>query len=89
MIDAYTLRNVPRVLPNGDLEQELEEARSLKPENQPYFDNYVRFGARDGLLLAKGRKEILEKFRYSNLWLPGDHCLIFSCMFIGKSEEAP
>ena len=57
-------------------------------ENQPYFDNYARFGAREGLLLAKGRKEILEKFRYSNLWLPGDHCLIF-CMFIGKSEEAP
>ena len=45
---TYTQRNVPRVLPNGDLEQEhAEVARSLKPRNQPYFDKYVRFGTRD------------------------------------------
>ena len=63
---AYTLRNEPRVLPNGDLEQEhAEVVRSLKPENQPYFDNYVRFGICNRLLLAKGRKEVLEKFGYA------------------------
>ncbi|KIM42556.1 hypothetical protein M413DRAFT_26596 [Hebeloma cylindrosporum] len=59
---TYTLRNEPRVLPNGDLEQEhADVVESLKPENRQYFYNYVRCGIQNRLLLAKGRKEVLEK----------------------------
>jgi hypothetical protein len=66
----YTLRNYPRVLLNGDLEQEhAEVVRSLKPENQPYFDNFVRDGTSDRLLLSKARREVLEKLGYAP-WLP-------------------
>lgn len=58
------LRNEARIHPNGDLEREhAEVVRSLKPKNQPYFDN-SRFETRDSLLPAKGRKEVLEKLGY-------------------------
>jgi hypothetical protein len=60
----YTLWNDPRVLPNGDLEPEHTEVlRSLRPENQSYFESL----ARGGLIGAKRvehamrRKEVLEK----------------------------
>jgi hypothetical protein len=67
---TYTLRNEPRELANGDLEHEhAEVVRSLKPENQPYFDNYARFGSQERFVLAKGRKAVLEKLGYG-LWLP-------------------
>jgi len=68
----YTLRNYPRVLPNGDLEQEhAEVVRSLKPENQPYFDNLVRDGTSNRLLLSKARREVLEKLgRYEEARRP-------------------
>lgn len=68
-VRILTLRNEPRVLPNCDLDQAL--VRSLKPENQPYFDNYVRIGTRDRFLLAKCCKDVLEKLGYA-IWLPHD-----------------
>jgi len=59
---TYTLRNRPSVLPNGDLEPEHEEVlRSLRPENQPFFESYVRsniFTVREQQIR---RKETLEK----------------------------
>ncbi|KIM42554.1 hypothetical protein M413DRAFT_26594 [Hebeloma cylindrosporum] len=59
---SYTLRNEPRALPNDDLEREhAEVVHSLKPENQPFLENRIRGGTRDTILLAKGRREILEK----------------------------
>jgi hypothetical protein len=67
---TYTLRNEPRELANGELEHEhAEVVRSLKPENQPCFDNYARFETRDRFVFAKGRKAVLEKLGYA-LWLP-------------------
>lgn len=59
---TYTLRNEPRELPNGELEPEhAEVVRSLKPENQSYFDNYARFRTPDRSASAKDRKAVLEK----------------------------
>ena len=85
---TYTLRNEPRELPNGDLEQEhAEVVRSLKPENQPYFDNYVRFGTRERFVLAKGRKAVLEKLGYA-LWLPRNQSdKFYTCLLGGMKKH--
>ena len=68
----YTLRNLRRVLPNGDLKQEHAEVlQSLKPENQPFFDTYVRSGTRvsNRFVLSKARKDVLvKKLGYAS-WL--------------------
>ncbi|KAF8811538.1 hypothetical protein BYT27DRAFT_6443463 [Phlegmacium glaucopus] len=60
----YTLRNHPRVLPNGDLEPEHAEVlQSLRPENQPYFEFFTHGGTfgSDRIVHAMRRKDILEK----------------------------
>ena len=59
---TYTLRNRPSVLPNGDLEPEHEEVlRSLRPENRPFFESYVRSNIIAVREQRIRRKEILEK----------------------------
>jgi len=66
------MRNGSRVLFNGELEQEhAEMVQSLKPENHPYFDNYVRLETHDRFLLEKGRKDAPGKLGYV-IWLPRD-----------------
>jgi hypothetical protein len=60
----YTLRNHPRILPNGDFEPEYAEVlQSLRPENQPYFE-FLAYGkslGTDRVAYAMRRKEVLEK----------------------------
>ncbi|EDR01667.1 uncharacterized protein LACBIDRAFT_333083 [Laccaria bicolor S238N-H82] len=61
---TYTLplRKRPSVLPNGDLQPEHEEVlRSLKPENRPFFDSFVRSNIIPVREHQIRRKEILEK----------------------------
>jgi hypothetical protein len=60
----YTLRNRPRVLPNGDLEPEYAEVlQSLRPENQSYFEFFARGGiiGSDRVVHAMRRRDVLEK----------------------------
>ncbi|KAF8800892.1 hypothetical protein BYT27DRAFT_7199177 [Phlegmacium glaucopus] len=60
----YTLRNHPRVLPNGDLEPEHAEVlQSLRPEHQPYFEFFTHGGTlgSDRVVHAMRRKDVLEK----------------------------
>ncbi|GLB42742.1 hypothetical protein LshimejAT787_1201910 [Lyophyllum shimeji] len=59
---VYTLRNRPAVLPTGDLEAEHAQVlRSLRPENQPFFDAFARDESCDTSKHLMRRKEILEK----------------------------
>ncbi|KAF8970545.1 hypothetical protein BDZ97DRAFT_49398 [Flammula alnicola] len=61
---TYTLRNKPAVLPDGTLEREHEEVlRSLRPENQPFFEEFIRprNGPRIWIDHVKRRREVLEK----------------------------
>ncbi|KAF8961754.1 hypothetical protein BDZ97DRAFT_1827844 [Flammula alnicola] len=68
---VYTLRN-KSVLPNGHLEPERAEVlRSLRPENQPYFDAFARNESCNTIEHAMLRKEILEKLgRYEEARRP-------------------
>lgn len=59
---TYNLKNYPRVLPSGDLEPERAEVlSSLKPENRPYFDDFVRGPSIPWKEHVLRRKEVLEK----------------------------
>lgn len=59
---TLTLHNRASVLPNGDLELEHAEVlRSLKPENQAFFDSYVRSNHIAFREHQIRRKEILER----------------------------
>ncbi|PPQ68249.1 hypothetical protein CVT25_005318 [Psilocybe cyanescens] len=62
-IIAYTLRNRPIVLPNGDLDPEAEALKcSLRPENQPQFEANLRHtvNSRDRSHHMLIRREILR-----------------------------
>ena len=58
---TYNVQNEPRIFPKG--------VRSLKSENQPYFDNYGRFGISNRFLLERDRNEVLKKLGYDLLAL--------------------
>jgi hypothetical protein len=69
---TYTLRNSPRVLPNGNLEPEHAEVlSSLRPENRHYFDDLTRRSStlsirlKDHVLLRRGVLEKLGCVRFS------------------------
>lgn len=60
----YTLRNHPRVLPNGDHEPDYAEVlQNLRPENQLYVEFFTHGGTLGlgRIVSATPRKDVLEK----------------------------
>jgi hypothetical protein len=59
---THALRNYPRILPNGDLEQEHASVlENLKYENQRYFDRQIRRTSRGWFSDVKERRALLEQ----------------------------